>query len=105
MPLEALSVSLLSWQHGHYSVNSERMASRRQKFNRLFGGSFSISTIVTTVFIILKLAGEIDWPWLWVFSPIWLPYVVGIALITLAGGIWILWGVIGLILDRMLGRK
>lgn len=31
---------------------------------------FKGSIIVTLVFIILKLAGTIVWPWMWVFSPL-----------------------------------
>lgn len=26
------------------------------------------------VFLILKLAEVIDWPWLWVLSPLWIPF-------------------------------
>lgn len=28
------------------------------------------------VFLILKLAGKIDWSWWWVFSPFWIPVVL-----------------------------
>lgn len=28
---------------------------------------------LTIVFIVLKLTGQIDWSWLWVLSPLWLP--------------------------------
>ena len=30
-----------------------------------FGGLFTI------VFIVLKLIGKIDWPWVWVLCPLW----------------------------------
>lgn len=36
------------------------------------------------VFIVLKLCGVIDWPWIWVLSPIWVSIVIGIALIIIS---------------------
>lgn len=30
-----------------------------------------LSTL-TMILVVLKLAGLISWPWLWVFSPIWI---------------------------------
>jgi hypothetical protein len=32
--------------------------------------------ILTLIFINLKLMGIVDWTWLWVFSPVWLPWVI-----------------------------
>jgi hypothetical protein len=34
------------------------------------------SGLLTILFIGLKLTGQIDWDWLWVLSPIWLPFTV-----------------------------
>jgi len=31
------------------------------------------------LFIGLKLAGAIDWSWIWVLSPFWISFVVGVA--------------------------
>jgi hypothetical protein len=39
--------------------------------------------LVTVVFVILKLTGEVDWAWKWVLAPTWIP----LALII---GIWII---------------
>ena len=36
--------------------------------------------LLTIVFIALKLMGYIDWPWIWVLSPIW----IGILIVVLA---------------------
>lgn len=33
---------------------------------------FNLSTLLTIVFVILKLCKVISWSWWWVFSPIWL---------------------------------
>lgn len=35
--------------------------------------SLGVDTLLLVLFIVLKLCGVIDWSWLWVFSPIWLP--------------------------------
>lgn len=32
--------------------------------------SLGLADILTVTFIVLKLIGVIDWPWLWVLSPI-----------------------------------
>lgn len=37
--------------------------------------------LLTIVFITLKLIGVIDWPWIWVLSPIWISILVVIAII------------------------
>lgn len=34
------------------------------------------STDLTLILIILKFIGVINWSWIWIFSPIWLPIVV-----------------------------
>lgn len=41
--------------------------------NSAAGGS-SLGTVLTLVFVILKLTGVIDWSWWWVLSPIWIPF-------------------------------
>jgi len=37
--------------------------------------------LLTIVFIILKLTGNIDWSWWWVLSPLWISFLVTISLI------------------------
>jgi len=34
--------------------------------------SWPIATILTIIFVVLKLTGTIDWSWWWVFSPLWI---------------------------------
>ena len=36
-------------------------------------GGISFFGLLTIVFITLKLIGTIDWSWIWVLSPIWIP--------------------------------
>ena len=40
--------------------------------------------ILSLIFITLKLCGQIDWSWLWVFSPIWIPYAIAFIIIAIA---------------------
>lgn len=34
------------------------------------------------IFVILKVAGAVDWSWWWVISPIWLPLAVALTVLT-----------------------
>ncbi len=43
--------------------------------NRAVGGMGLCSTL-TVIFVVLKLVGVINWPWLWVLSPWWMPAVI-----------------------------
>ena len=40
------------------------------------GSSIGFAGALTLVFITLKLVGIIDWPWIWVLSPIWISLVL-----------------------------
>lgn len=33
---------------------------------------------VALIFVIGKIFGFIDWAWVWVFAPVWIPYVIAI---------------------------
>jgi len=43
--------------------------------------------LLFVVFLILKLAGVIDWSWWWVTSPLWLAAMATVAALILAGGV------------------
>ena len=32
--------------------------------------------LLTIVFIVLKLTNVINWSWLWVLSPVWIPFAI-----------------------------
>ena len=42
------------------------------------------SGLLTVVFIALKLTGNITWPWVWVLSPLWISFILGIAFLAIA---------------------
>lgn len=46
--------------------------------------SIGLGGIVFVVFLILKLAGIVDWSWWWITAPLWLPIVLLIAIGTVA---------------------
>lgn len=45
--------------------------------------TISYSTILFTIFLILKLTNNIDWSWWWVTSPLWIPISLVTALIII----------------------
>ena len=45
--------------------------------------TFPIPTILTIVFVILKLCGVITWSWVWVLSPLWIGFALGVVIIFL----------------------
>ena len=45
-----------------------------------FGG---IGTILAIIFMVLKLTGNLDWPWVWVFAPIWIPIALAVGILVI----------------------
>lgn len=45
-------------------------------------GGVSIFTVLTLIFVVLKLVGVIEWSWIWVFSPIWIPIALCFVIIV-----------------------
>lgn len=43
-----------------------------------------LSECVGVVFIVLKLIGVIDWPWIWVLAPIWIPLAAALLIVAFA---------------------
>ena len=53
------------------------------------GAGISVAGLLGVAFVVLKLCGVIDWPWLWVLSPFWIGLVIGIIIfVVLAIIIW-----------------
>ena len=52
------------------------------------GFIISLPTVLTLLFVLLKLTGNIDWSWWLVFSPLIVTYAVGIVMAIAM--IWIL---------------
>jgi len=46
--------------------------------------SGSFVTLLTLLFIALKLTGYISWSWWWILSPLWISFGLGILLVIIA---------------------
>lgn len=51
-------------------------------------GGLGLPSVLTIVFIVLKLTGHIDWSWVWVLAPLWISFglfvAVTVAIVLLA---------------------
>lgn len=54
----------------------------RNSSNRSSGG-LGLCSVLTIVFIVLKLVGVINWSWLWVLSPLWIELIIVIVLVVI----------------------
>ena len=45
----------------------------------------STTGILGVAFVILKLLGKIDWPWIWVTAPFWMPVALVALLLIILG--------------------
>ena len=43
-------------------------------------GNMKICDVLTVVFIVIKLVGVINWSWIWVLAPLWIPFLLYILL-------------------------
>lgn len=48
--------------------------------NNSNSGGVGLLTVLTIVFVTLKLVGVIDWSWWWVLAPTWIPVVIVVAI-------------------------
>ena len=44
--------------------------------------------LLTLVFVVAKIMGKVDWPWLWVFCPLWIPALLFAAFALFALCAW-----------------
>ncbi len=54
------------------------------------GGGLSLTAVLFVVFLVLKLTGNIDWSWLWVTSPLWIPLAFFVSIVVLVFTIFML---------------
>ena len=56
--------------------------------NKAKQGGLGIVSVLTIIFVVLKLLGVIRWSWIWVLSPIWISAVIVVAVfsVILIGG-------------------
>jgi hypothetical protein len=51
-----------------------KIKNNKEFFYRYLFLSFCFYSFITLIFVILKLNGIINWSWLWVTSPMWIPF-------------------------------
>lgn len=47
------------------------------------GGGLTVFTLLGVAFVILKLCKVINWSWLWVTAPFWIPLAIGLIAIAI----------------------
>ena len=45
---------------------------------------FPLFSILTIIFVLAKIFGKITWSWWWVFSPLWLPFLITLTIFGFA---------------------
>lgn len=50
---------------------------------KVSSGGIGFSGLLTIVFIVLKLLGKINWPWIWVLCPLWGSVVLSLLIIII----------------------
>lgn len=48
-------------------------------------GGIGFLGLLTIVFIVLKLIDVINWSWIWVLAPVWIPLALTLGILILAG--------------------
>lgn len=46
------------------------------------------STLLLVAFVVLKLCHVIEWSWLWVLAPLWIPFVLTVIIVAVIA-IWV----------------
>lgn len=54
--------------------------------------TFPLAGILGIVFIVLKLTGVIDWSWLWVLSPFWIPVALWVGIFGIIAAVALIAG-------------
>ena len=52
------------------------MAGKTEVSAKASAGGIGFTGLLTIAFIVLKLVGVIDWPWIWVLSPLWISFAL-----------------------------
>lgn len=47
-----------------------------------YTSGISTASLLGIVFVVLKLCGVINWSWLWVLAPFWIPFAIVIVILA-----------------------
>ena len=79
------------------------MASNKDKVEVTTGG-LGFFGALTILFIGLKLTEHIDWPWLWVLSPLWIIPAIVLAFFATVGVILLVGSIIYVCIEKCKGK-
>jgi hypothetical protein len=68
--------------------------------NKKSGCSVSLP-MITLILVILKLTGVIDWSWVWITSPIWIPIALILFILFVALGVVVILFAMGVDRDKI----
>lgn len=57
------------------------------KTSYTYSGGVGFPGLLTVLFIGLKLGHVIDWPWVWVLSPLWIGLAIALSVLAIIGAI------------------
>lgn len=60
----------------------------------------STSTLLGIAFIVLKLCNVIDWSWVWVTAPFWIPLTLCVAALAVWGVVVVIIAIVAAITSR-----
>lgn len=61
---------------------------------------YSFVSLLAVAFIVLKLCGVIDWAWIWVLAPIWIPFALVLVITVVMFVVAFIITIVKRILDR-----
>ena len=54
------------------------------------GSGLTFATVLFLIFMTLKLCHVIEWSWWWVTAPLWIPFVLALLILIVAGVIYLI---------------
>ena len=57
---------------------------------KVVNNGVSFNGLLFITFLVLKLTGVINWSWIWVTAPLWIPFSIGIFFFVVFTILWIL---------------
>lgn len=60
----------------------------------------STSTLLGIAFVVLKLCNVIDWSWIWVTAPFWIPLALCVAALAVWGVVVVIIAIVAAITSR-----
>lgn len=84
---EVLVQKLAAYENTGYEPDEIRAAiekaAKNNERNNTTAGGIGFCGLLAVAFIVLKLTGVINWSWLWVLAPIWIPTAITLAIIVI----------------------